>query len=143
MVKSGCKQRYQTTRTAPEIHPEGCQIGGRWSEIERGKHINALELKATLFALKAFSEKIVGKHIKVLTGNSTAASYINNMGGTKSELCNSISKEIWSWCIEKNIWLSCSHIAGKSNEADAPSRKFNDMTDNRAYQVNRTPFLYL
>lgn len=85
---------------------EGCQIGGRLSEIERGKHINALELKAVLFALKAFSEKIVGKYIKVLTGNSTAVSYINNMGGTKSELGNSISKEIWSWCIEKNIWLS-------------------------------------
>ena len=80
-------QQRKTTHGNPEITiqtdaslvgweavSEGCQIGGRLSEIERGKHINALELKAILFALKAFSEKIVGKHIKVLTGNSTAVS---------------------------------------------------------------------
>ena len=56
----------------------------------------------------------------------------------KSEDCNLISKQIWLWCIENNIWLSCSHIAGKVNvEADKKSRVFND---NLEWQLNTKIF---
>ena len=34
--------------------------------------------------------------------------------------------EIWEICIKHNIWITASHIAGVENEADKPSRKFND-----------------
>jgi hypothetical protein len=52
------------------------------------------------------------------------------MRGTKSSNCNKICRNIWLWCIENGIWLSCSHIQGKSNiEADSKSRLFNDQTE--------------
>ena len=105
------------------------QIGGRWLEQEKQNHINALELKAILFALKAFRDKIEGKHVKVLTDSTTAVAYISSFGGTKSQICNSLSKEIWFWCIDHKVWLSCCHIAGKINQADMPSRKFNDQLE--------------
>ena len=45
------------------------------------------------------------------------------MGGRKEEL-NSLAKHIWMWCTQRNIWLSCFHIAGLSNiRADALSRQ--------------------
>ena len=62
--------------------------------------------------------------------NVTAVSYIQNMGGTHSLRCNKLAKSIWKWCIDKNIWLSATHIPGISNvEADKASRKFDDRTE--------------
>jgi hypothetical protein len=40
---------------------------------------------------------------------------INNMGGIKSDDLTSLSKDIWNWCCDKNIWLSAAHIPGKCN----------------------------
>ena len=103
------------------------KIGGRWTQSESLKHINYLEILAIYYALQAFHDLVKNTHIKILTDNSTAVSYINNMGGVKSDDCNLISKKIWIWCIKHNIWISCSHIAGKKNiEADKKSRIFND-----------------
>ena len=49
------------------------------------------------------------------------------MGGTKSTQLNNLAKEMWTWCINKNIWLSAVHIAGKLNtSADNKSRNFSD-----------------
>ena len=47
------------------------------------------------------------------------------MGGTHSKECNSIAKDIWQWCIERQIWLTAAHIPGTKNvEADRESRVF-------------------
>lgn len=105
---------------------EGEKGGGRWSEEEKLSHINVLELKAILFSLKALTGKTKGKHVKILSDSSTAVCYVTNFGGCRSLECNEVSKSIWQWCIKHNIWLTCTHIAGKDNEADAPSRQFND-----------------
>lgn len=105
---------------------EGNKAGGRWTDQEKTLHINVLELKAILFALKALGDKIRNKHVKVLSDSTTAVCYVTNFGGCKSVECNEVSKSIWSWCIENHVWVSCAHIAGKQNEADAPSRQFND-----------------
>ena len=103
------------------------KIGGKRTQSESLKHINYLEILAIYYALQAFHDLVKNTHIKILTDNSTAVSYINNMGGVKSDNCNLISKKIWIWCIKHNIWISCSHIAGKKNiEADKKSRIFND-----------------
>lgn len=106
------------------------KIGGRWSEYEQEKHINYLEMLAIWFALKSFKDKVYNKHVKILSDNSTAVSYINNMGGCKSQDCNQIAKEIWIWCIGNKTWISCTHIPGKSNvDADFMSRNFNDQLE--------------
>lgn len=102
------------------------KVGGRWNESEKVEHINVLELKAIHFAITSLKDEICGKHVKILTDSSTAVCYLANMGGVRSDKCDMIAKMIWFWCIENNVWLSCSHIPGKENLADEPSRKFND-----------------
>ncbi|MPC90446.1 hypothetical protein E2C01_085434 [Portunus trituberculatus] len=44
--------------------------GGSWSSEEKLLHNNALELKAILFALQAFTLEVCGKHIKVFCDNT-------------------------------------------------------------------------
>ena len=48
------------------------------------------------------------------------------MGGIKSQKCNELSVQIWSWCIDKNLWLSATYLPGVQNEADYSSRHFNE-----------------
>lgn len=104
--------------------------GGRWSEMECKQHINVLELKAAFFALKAFCHKFKNKHIQIFIDNTTAVAYVNNMGGSHSMICDDIAKEIWLWCIERDIWLSAVHLPGSVNvEADKASRVFDDNTE--------------
>ena len=55
--------------------------GGQWLGIEKEKHINILEIKAVLFALKALVQKPY-KHIRIMTDNTTMVAYINKMEGT-------------------------------------------------------------
>lgn len=102
---------------------------GFWSQEERNKHINVLELKAALFALLSLVSKVINCHVRLYMDNTVAISYISNFGGKIPEL-HSLAKEIWMWCINRNIWLSVAHIPGKNNiEADLLSRQINDDTE--------------
>ena len=46
------------------------------------------------------------KHIRIISDNMTAVSYITAMGGCQSEECDSITKNVWEWAIAHNNWLS-------------------------------------
>lgn len=108
--------------------------GGRWSPEESEMHINALELKAIENGLKSFEDVLTGKHVKIFTDNTCALSFIRDMGGSKSVVCNDIANRIWKWCIARNIDITISFIAGKINfEADRASRVFNDRTEWKLY----------
>ena len=50
---------------------------GLWSESEKLRHINELEILAVHFALRCFDSHIKGKHVKVNRDNSTAVCYLN------------------------------------------------------------------
>lgn len=51
-------------------------------------------------------------------------------GSSKSRSCNKIAREIWYWCINKEIWLSAAHIPGSKNTvADRCCRIFNNHTE--------------
>ena len=50
---------------------------GLWSESEKLRHINELEILAVHFALRSFDSHIKGKHVKVIRDNSTAVCYLN------------------------------------------------------------------
>ncbi|XP_015763048.1 PREDICTED: uncharacterized protein LOC107342108 [Acropora digitifera] len=103
------------------------EIGGRWTDVETTSHINILELQAAFFALRAFCHTTNNTHVQLQIDNTTAVAYITNMGGTKSTQLNNLAKEMWTWCINKNIWLSAVHIAGKLNTStDNKSRNFSD-----------------
>ena len=75
------------------------QIGGRWNTNEAMDHINILELKAAFFALKSFCSQANETHVQIQIDNTTAVSYINNMGGSKSPVLNTLAIELWEWCI--------------------------------------------
>jgi len=111
---------------------------GLWTTREQSKHINELELLAIKFALKVFESQLSGKHVKVLSDNTTAVCYINSKGGTKSPSCNDITCDIWSWGINNNTWLTAAHIPGVQNtDADRESRIFNERTE---WQLNPEVF---
>lgn len=100
--------------------------GGKWKPEEAGNHINVLELKAIHHGLRSLVPKDK-THIKVMTDNTTALSYIKNMGGAHSQECNGEAKKIWQFCEQNNMWLYPAHIPGVLNvEADKASRKFSD-----------------
>ena len=109
---------------------EGVSTGGRWSPQEAQLHINALELLAVFFGLKALCSSEHHCHMKVLSDNTTTVAYLRNMGGSHSIPCNNITREIWQWCKDREIWITPAHIPGVENtEADLASRVFNDQTE--------------
>ena len=62
--------------------------------------------------------------------NMTAVVHINKMGGSHSFHCNEITRTIWLWCKDRNLWLSAAHIPGVCNvEADRESCVFHDATE--------------
>ena len=85
---------------------------GIWSKSESSKHINYLELLAVKLAMFSLLDGRSNIHVRVMSDNTTAVSYINAMAGCRSLECNSLTKEIWDWAIDRNIWLSAAHIPG-------------------------------
>ena len=62
--------------------------------------------------------------------NTTALTYINKLGGTVSPELNLLTKQLWLWCLERNISLQATHLAGAQNiTADEESRVMKDRTD--------------
>ena len=57
-------------------------LSGLWSNKEAQLHINVLELKAVLLALKGFQEHLQGQRVLLCSDNSTVVSYLNKEGGT-------------------------------------------------------------
>ena len=101
-----------------------------WSIKESAKHINVKELMGALFGLKSFFTHSKQLFINCRIDNTTAVSYINKQGGTKSWECLMVAKEIWSFCEERQIYVIATHIPGVMNEeADRLSRKFNEFTE--------------
>ena len=97
--------------------------GGLWSSTESQNHINYLELLAVFLGLQTFCCSKHDCHIRLMIDNTAAVVVINHMGTSHSDPLNRLTKEIWLWCIPRNIWLSAAHIAGKCNiQADLESR---------------------
>ena len=66
-------------------------------------------------------------HIYVYLNNTTIINCLNSMGGTRFIECNSAAKDIWQFCIEREIWISAALIPGKNNtQTDRESRVFID-----------------
>lgn len=115
----------------------GLNTNGHWSTQESEEHINYLELKAGFLSLQSLTDNVINCHIRLYMDNTVAVAYINNFGG-KIESLHKLSKEIWLWCITRQIWLSAAHVAGKENIiADKLSRKLNEDME---WKLNPTIF---
>ena len=106
------------------------KTGGHWDNTEIGVSINALELKAGLFALQTFASDKQDIHLRLMMDNTCAVSCINKFGTSHSDSCNAITKQIWDFCIARNIWISAAYVPGVENTAaDEESRKTNIDTE--------------
>ena len=98
---------------------------GFWSYEEQKLHKNYLELKAAFLTIKCFCATKTNLHVKIFLDNMVAVSYIDKMGGHIKAL-NTLTRELWEWCIRRNIWLSAANLPGVSNvHADKLSRATN------------------
>ena len=111
----------------------GCnfeQPKGVFTFHECNCHINVLELKAVYFGLKSLCRDLNETYIKFLTENTTAVHGINNMGSCKSVSCDTEVRKIWDWTIERNNFLTATHISGILDiDADAESREAETRTE--------------
>ena len=96
---------------------------GSWSVPESKLHINYLELKAVLLALKEFQNLCTNKIVLVATDNTTVLAYINKEGGMKSGPLCALLWRILTWCSQRQVTLKARHIPGRLNViADKLSR---------------------
>ncbi len=62
--------------------------------------------------------------------NTTAVAYVNNQGGAVSRELVRLSKELWTWCLQRNITVKAQHLPGRLNQvADSESRTMLDRSD--------------
>ena len=109
---------------------QGESTGGCWDQEESCFHINALEMLAVFYALRAFMKDQRSLSIQILSDNQSVVAHINKMGGTRSQDLIALTKRIWSWCLERKLRLSDQHIPGKLNlTADFLPRFLRDRTD--------------
>ena len=109
---------------------DGQTTGGQFTMEEKEDHINILELKAALFALKSLCGDTSNSHILIKIDNTSAVASINKMGSTKSVGMDELSHRIGDWACERNNWVTATHIPGVLNiEADRESRECADRTE--------------
>ena len=89
--------------------------GGCWSQEEKTLHINALELIAATFGVQAFCKDRIVTSVLLKSDNATVVAYVNKMGGTKSPLLTPLVKELWHWCLQRQIHLRAQHLPGRLN----------------------------
>ena len=115
---------------------QGMRTGGPWSPEEKNYHINCLELLAATLAVKTFLKGQTDKQVLLRMDNSTAVAYINNLGGTVSPKVTTLARDLWMWCLVRNIWLTAQHLPGAENVvADTESRWMKDRSDWRLKPV--------
>ena len=110
---------------------QGVQTGGPWSRLESNKHINCLEALAAFLVIKCFARDRRSVTILLRMDNMSAVSYmyVNKPGGTISQNLTVISKNLWLWCLQRDISLIVEHLPGVQNAiADEESRVVKDRT---------------
>lgn len=58
-----------------------------WSQVEARRTSNQTELLAVQRALKAFQQRIRGRHLQVRSDNAAVVAYINKQGGPGALHC--------------------------------------------------------
>ena len=114
---------------------------GKWSLLEKEKHINWLEWEAVILTVNTFLPQLRDQAVLVRSDNTSVVQYIVKEGGTRSpQLCY----KPWQIAIDNNIQLKATHIAGRLNILqDQLSRvdirqtewEMNDMVLHQIFQI--------
>ena len=99
------------------------ETGGHWDESEIDCHINIKEILAVKFSLKSFVSNLRSISVKIYIDNTTIVAAIRHMGTSHSDIINKYTKDVWEWCIERDIWLIPTYVCSWDNFADLPSRR--------------------
>ena len=93
-----------------------------WSEQEKRKHINWLELRAARYTLLELASP--GEVVQFHIDNMTAIAFIRRLGGTRSPTLCKESHRLWREAINRNITILLPQwLASEANaEADFLSR---------------------
>ena len=109
---------------------EETRTGGPWSETERAWHINCLKLWAATLAVRCLVMDAKNCTILLRMDNTMAVAYVNNLGGTVSKHLASLARDLWMWCLQRDIHLVAQHLPGRLNiTAEEESRAQFDRTD--------------
>ena len=98
---------------------------GHWSTQQSKLHINVLELKAVLLALKTFVPQLSlhQRIIQVASDNTTVCAYINEIGCTRSWDMFALTWHLFAFCCKNKVVLLARHVPGVMNlVADQLSR---------------------
>lgn len=121
-----------SSKVGGEGHVKGDKTkktGVHWSYSEKQNNINYLELQAAFLTLQCFCSTLHNCNIQLFLDNTVAVAFLSYMGG-KSHLRHELTRKIWLWCIDRNIWLAVNHVPGAKNViADELSRKLSMDTE--------------
>ena len=87
---------------------------GLWHKAELD-HFNVLELKSIKIGIYTYCKNKDFLHVRIMCDYVTAISYVNIMGGMKSQTCNNIACRISDFCTKNKLWLSVAHMPGPAN----------------------------
>ncbi len=105
-------------------HIQELQAEGLWSPARQALHINNLEMLAVILSLQEFQSAVTGRHVLVMTDNTTVVGQIRNQGGTRSSALYELTKQLFIWADSHQVVLSAQHIPGRLNVlADLLSRR--------------------
>lgn len=79
----------------------------KWKIEEKEFYINYLELLVIKLVIFYFCKDMLNVYIGIKIDNIIVLFYVNNMGGMVLLGMDILVKEIWSWCLDRNIWFIC------------------------------------
>ena len=98
-------------------------VHGLWSDTDKLNHINYLEFKTVLYALRHWTQHLRHQCVSIQIDNTTAVAYLLKEGGTQCKSLHYLAAEILLLAHQHNIVIRPSYLPGIMNtQADALSR---------------------
>lgn len=99
-----------TTGWGAHLLPSMEMISGQWSDAERIRHINELELLAVLRAVTHWKHLLSGLSVVILSDNTIVCAYIRRQSGTRSFALCQLTLELLQLTTPLKITLIPRHI---------------------------------
>lgn len=94
---------------------------GRWSEEDRGMHINQKEMRAVRNALLSFAPLVRDRVVRLYEDNSVTQSVLGRFA-SRSAVLMSEYRSLWAVLESLHVHLQVVRVSSEHNLADAPSR---------------------